>query len=87
MKYCFICHSQVKEGMLLARTSAFVEHFYPIDFSELREWRVLKGTYSIFGLRAALTLVSPLLNTILNWKYRKHHLVFPEGMDKGGCSL
>ena len=43
----------------------------PIDRSMFKYFR---GTFARFGLRSALTTVSPLLNTILNWKYRNWEL-------------
>lgn len=43
----------------------------PITFKHLKFWH---GTYKIFGIRSLLTLMSPLLNTIIHWKYRHMHL-------------
>jgi hypothetical protein len=47
----------------------------PIAFNQ---FKFFKGTYKTFGLRATLTLISPLLNTIINWKWRSYRLLFPE---------
>ena len=47
----------------------------PIDFTHKRFWR---GTYDRFGFRSWITLVSPLANTILNWKYRNYDLEIDE---------
>lgn len=43
----------------------------PVTFKHIKFWG---GTYKTFGTKALLTLMSPLLNTILNWKYRNMHL-------------
>lgn len=42
-----------------------------VDLSQRDVWN---ETYLQFGLRSLLTLASPLLNTIINWKYRNYEL-------------
>lgn len=53
----------------------------PLEKWELRlfareDREFFNGTLKTFGLRAALTMISPLLNTILNFKYRNKSLAF-----------
>lgn len=48
--------------------------WYLIDFSMLR---YVRATYQTFGFRSALTLASPLMNTIIHWKHRNSRLVLP----------
>lgn len=38
----------------------------PIDFGG---FKYVRGTYQTFGLKAALTMLSPLLNAIVYWKH------------------
>lgn len=66
MKHCLICGCKTTQPI-----AALMEHLRPLTLEHKMFWR---GTYQTLGLRAALTLASPLLNTILTWKYRKHRL-------------
>lgn len=43
----------------------------PVQFSMLRYWN---GTRKTFGIKSAITTVSPLANFILNFKYREYKL-------------
>ena len=63
---CWICGEETKKLW-----PALWEHLKPIDW-EGRYF--IKGNYQTFGLRSVITLMSPLLNTIIHWKYRKHRL-------------
>ena len=51
--------------MNLGNYTVYLEDFKPVEFDG---FKYLKGTYKIFGLKAALTQLSPLLNLILNLK-------------------
>lgn len=66
MKHCLICGEKTKRPIL-----ATLMHFRLIDFDQ---WAFVRGTYESFGLRSVLTLVSPLANTLLNWRHRKSRL-------------
>lgn len=72
MSTCIICGDTTPSPF-----TAFVYHFRPIDW-EQRSY--IRGNFKMFGLwsglRANLTLMSPFLNTILNWKHRKGKLEF-----------
>lgn len=46
-------------------------NFRPLTLEHKFYWY---GTWKCGGLRAVLTLMSPLLNTVLNWKYRNYQL-------------
>lgn len=70
-RICVICGEQI--GSSASRTVAALWHFRPIERRSVW-YGYLRGTYQVIGLRAALTLLSPLLNTVLNWKYRKARL-------------
>jgi len=77
MKTCIICGDHTSRPL-----AAVVYHFRPIDW-EQRSF--IMGNFQTFGfwsgLRSNLTLMFPFLNTILNWKYRKHRLVFADGSE------
>ena len=47
----------------------------PVDFEMLQYF---KGTRQTFGLISALTTISPLFNTIKNWKHRGKSLIIDE---------
>ena len=53
----------------------WVGRWMPIDWHFRSSWW---GTYKMGGWRGALTLISPLANTILNWKYRNYGLDIPD---------
>ena len=55
-----------------------LEKLKPIDF---HNFPFIKGTYQRFGLKATLTMLSPLLNYILYFKYRNYYLIIPELKD------
>ncbi len=65
---CVICGEKLKHGNQL---TAALWHFRPLDWGQ-RKW--LFGTWRTFGLRGAITLISPAINTLVNWKYRKARL-------------
>jgi hypothetical protein len=69
MKTCLICGDRTKRPI-----AAVLEHFRPLDW---KQRSYAPGTFRIFGIRAAVTLMSPMLNTILNWRYRRHRLEAP----------
>lgn len=52
-----------------------IRDFYLLDLEQIP---FVKGTYKMFGFRATITLLSPLANLILNWKYLSYDLVFPK---------
>lgn len=70
MKYCLICGEKIDRPF-----AATVEHFRPID---LGQWPYVIGNFRTFGLwsglHANVTLLSPVINTILHWKHRKSRL-------------
>jgi hypothetical protein len=70
MKRCYICKGESNKPVLDA-----LHHFKLINFVQLE---FIKGTYQTFGLRSVLTLVSPLLNTILNWRHMGKELRMEE---------
>ena len=45
-----------------------------IDWEFKPQWA---GTFKMFGLRSLLSTMSPLFNTIFNWKYRDMSLDIP----------
>jgi hypothetical protein len=67
MKQCIICGEKTKRPL-----AAVVEHFRPIDWSQRH---YLRGNFKVFGfwsgLRANITLMFPIVNTLWNWKQRK----------------
>lgn len=69
MKTCCICGESTSKPL-----RAIWEHLAPIDWSQMSWFR---GTFKACGLSAAVTLISPLLNTVLHWKYRKMRLTAP----------
>jgi len=73
--HCLICGDATPKPI-----EALWFHLQPIDLGS-DNFRTAKGTYRAFGLRAVICNFSPLLNTIIHWKYRYHRLVIPE-LDK-----
>jgi hypothetical protein len=71
---CLICGEPTKRPVI-----ATLLHFRLIDFGQ---WQFVRGTYSAFGLRSVLTLVSPICNTLIHWKHRKSRLVLPGGLPR-----
>lgn len=65
---------------------ATIHHFRPIDW-EQRSF--IRGNFKAFGvwsgLRANITLLFPVMNTLFNWKYRKSRLVFADGSEQPFC--
>jgi hypothetical protein len=74
MSECLICGDRTDRPF-----EAFVWHFRFID---LPQWRFIVGNFKTFGfwlgLRGNVTLMFPFLNTLINWKWRRHRLVFPK---------
>lgn len=62
------------------RYVAFWDRWKLIDL-RARPWRYWRGNVKTFGwssgMKANLTLTSPLANAVLNWKYRNMHLDIP----------
>lgn len=77
IKECLVCGEVNKRWF-----AATVWHFRPIDWEQRR---FLRGNFRTFGfwsgLRSNICLMFPFLNTLLNWKYRKHRLVFADGSE------
>jgi hypothetical protein len=74
---CLICGDSTPKPF-----AALVSHFAPIDWPMRR---YIRGNFKAFGLlgglRSNVTLVFPFMNTMLNWKYRKLHLVLADGSE------
>jgi hypothetical protein len=70
MGRCVICGDTTDRPFV-----AVVWHFRPLDWSQLH-W--VRGNFKTFGfwsgLRANITLLFPVANTLLNWKHRKSRL-------------
>lgn len=49
-----------------------ISEFYLLD---LKQIPYVKGTFKLFGWHPTLTLISPVMNLILNFKYREWDLV------------
>jgi hypothetical protein len=75
---CPICGDKTSRPI-----TAALDHFRPYESGQ---WRWLRGNIKTFGfwsgLRGTLCLVSPALNTILNWKYRHSRLEIPDGVQE-----
>jgi hypothetical protein len=72
---CPICDDNTKSPIIAA-----LWHFRLIDFDQ---WAYVRGTWQTFGFRAVLTLVSPICNTLINWKHRKARLELETPRRKG----
>ena len=74
MKTCPICGSKTPRPILAA-----LEHF---KVWELNQLKYMRGNIKAFGLvdgfMATIYLMSPIINTLRHWKYRKHHLKIGE---------
>lgn len=70
MSKCPICGDNTDNPLI-----ATFMHFRLIDFAQ---FSFVRGTFRTFGLREALTLICPLANTLIHWKYRKARLVIPK---------
>lgn len=68
--HCVICGDPTDKPL-----DAAWWHLRPIE-NPREWWGFIGGTYANFGLRSVVTLISPLLNTIIHWKYRFHRLEF-----------
>lgn len=66
--HCPICGEPTNEVIV-----STLWHFRPIQSPKVW-WDFVTGTYRNFGVIAVVTLVSPLLNTIIHWKYRRDRL-------------
>ena len=71
MSRCLVCGEESKRWF-----AATVWHFRPIDW-EQRHY--VLGNFRTFGfwsgLRSNVTLLFPVMNTLLNWRVRKHRIV------------
>lgn len=63
---CIICKEKTDKPIRAA-----IWHFRPLDLEQTR-W--FYGTVRSFGIVAGMTLISPLLNTLVYWRYRKARL-------------
>jgi hypothetical protein len=69
--HCLICGELTDKPI-----EAVWWHLRPLENPSI--WRgFVIGTYRQFGLCSVITLLSPILNTIIHWKYRYHRLVIP----------
>jgi hypothetical protein len=74
MKKCIICDQPTTRPVLEA-----LWHFRLVDWNQWQFWRGNINTFGLAsGMRSNLCLSFPILNTLLNWKYRKARLVFPK---------
>lgn len=73
-RYCAICGDETIHPF-----AAFVQHFRPYAGGN---WGYVVGNCKTFGfwsgMRSNLTLLSPVMNTIIHWKYRKMKLEIGE---------
>ncbi len=69
MNKCKICGEKLKPNS--NRLSAALWHFRLI---ERKQWPWFRGTMELFGLDAAICLMSPIYNTFRHWKRRKAKL-------------
>ena len=68
-KTCIICGEKLKPNS--NRLTAALWHFRPL---ELKQWPWFRGTVKHCGISSAISLMSPLYNTLRHWKYRKAKL-------------
>lgn len=75
---CCVCGEPTNKPI-----SAAFEHFW---FYHPGQWQYWKGNMRTFGfwggLLGSLCLSFPFINTLANWKYRKHRLVIPGKSDE-----
>jgi hypothetical protein len=69
MKQCLVCGEIIKPKS--SQVLAALWHFRPLYLSQ-RSW--FWGTLKKFGLLTAVCLMSPLVNILWNWKYRRSRL-------------
>lgn len=73
MKKCLICGNDTEKPF-----QDLFRHFHLIDTSNIS---FLKGTFVVFGFRAALIMISPICNTVINWKHMKYRLKLSDGSE------
>jgi len=73
MKACIVCGEKTDRPI-----AAALRHFRLVDWGQ---WQYWPGNIRAFGfwtgLKSAITLSFPIINTLWNWKYRKSRLIIP----------